>query len=253
MVCGPLSDGQVDEFIERGWTLLRQGFAPAVAQAVRRDLGERIGIDLERPEQWTQPQVWLREMMTGSPYTDALTERFHAAADQLVGPGRWEMTREMGWWPVNFPGFDDPPYGESWHIEGGWFRHHPWSPEQALLNLFCFSTVAPGEGGTLLVEGSHHRAARILWEAEPDGLAADDFDEPLTAVLDQTRWPGVVEVVAMEGDVVLAHPLLFHSANPNHGTRPRVMAQPAFSMTQPMRTEGDGLYPVEIPLARARP
>jgi hypothetical protein len=31
------------------------------------------------------------------------------------------------------------------------------------------------------------------------------------------------------------------------------MTQPAFSMTQPMRTEGDGLYPVEIPLARARP
>ena len=26
---------------------------------------------------------------------------------------------------------------------------------------------------------------------------------------------GVVEVVADEGDVVLAHPLMFHSANPN--------------------------------------
>jgi hypothetical protein len=60
-------------------------------------------------------------------------------------------------------------------------------------------------------------------------------------------------VVAEEGDVVPAHPLVFHSANPNpnpnHGTRPRVMAQPAFSMTRPMRTEGDGRYPVEIPLA----
>lgn len=44
------------------------------------------------------------------PYTDALTERFHSTVDQLVGPGRWEMTQEMGWWPVKFPGFDDPPY-----------------------------------------------------------------------------------------------------------------------------------------------
>jgi ectoine hydroxylase-related dioxygenase (phytanoyl-CoA dioxygenase family) len=61
-------------------------------------------------------------------------------------------------------------------------------------------------------------------------------------------------VVAEEGDVVLAHPLLFHASNPNRGTRPRVMAQPAFSMTEPKRIEGgDALYPVEVPLARARP
>ncbi|MGH9054564.1 MAG: hypothetical protein ACRDYY_01650, partial [Acidimicrobiales bacterium] len=64
MVRGPLSDGQVEEFVDRGWTLLRHAFPPAVAQAVRRDLGRRIGIDLERPEQWTQPQAWLQEMMT---------------------------------------------------------------------------------------------------------------------------------------------------------------------------------------------
>jgi ectoine hydroxylase-related dioxygenase (phytanoyl-CoA dioxygenase family) len=221
-----------------------------VAQAVRRALGGRIGVDLERPEQWTQPQVWLQAILEEPPYTDALTERFHSAVDQLVGAGRWKMTQAMGWWPINFPGFDDPPYGDDWHIEGGWFHHHIWSPEQALLNLFCFSTVEPGGGGTLLAEGSHHLAARIVCEAEPEGLDPDDFDQPLNAILDQTGWPGVVEVVAEEGDVVLAHPLLFHSSNPNHGTRPRVMAQPAFSMREPKRTEGDELYPVEIPLAR---
>jgi hypothetical protein len=51
---------------------------------------------------------------------------------------------------------------------------------------------------------------------------------------------------------MLARPLLFHSSNPNHGTRPRVMAQPAFCMTEPTRTEGD-LFPVEVPLAAAKP
>ncbi len=109
MVFGPLSNGQIDESIERGWTLLRRAFPPAVAQAVRRDLGKQIGVDLDRPEQWTQPQVWLQKMITESTYTDALTDRFHSAVDQLVGPGRWEMTQEMGWWPISFPGFDDPP------------------------------------------------------------------------------------------------------------------------------------------------
>jgi hypothetical protein len=252
MASEPLSTAQIDQFVERGWTLLRCAFPPEVARAVRRDLGRRIGVDLERPEQWTEPRVWLQEMLTEPPYTDALTGRFRAV-DQLVGPGRWTMTNEMGWWPTTFPGFDDPGYGDDWHVEGGWFRHYVTSPEQAVLNLFCFSTVERGGGGTRVVEGSHHLAARLLWAAEPQGLDADDFDQPLTRLLDEQGWPGVVEVLAEEGDVVLAHPLLFHAANPNHGTRPRVMAQPAFSMTVPMRTGGDGLAPVEVPLARAKP
>jgi hypothetical protein len=119
------------------------------------------------------------------------------------------------------------------------------------LNLFCFSTVEPGGGGTRLVEGSHHLAAGLLWQAEPEGMSTDDFDEPLTAALDGAGWPGVVEVAAEEGDVLLAHPLIFHASNPNHGTRPRVMAQPEFSMTEPMRTDGERSFPVEVPLESA--
>ena len=71
MVSGPLSQNQIDDFIERGWTLLPHAFPPAVARAVRRELGARIGIDLERPEEWTRPQVWLKEVLEESPYTDA--------------------------------------------------------------------------------------------------------------------------------------------------------------------------------------
>jgi hypothetical protein len=39
-----------------------------------------------------QARVWLQEMMTEPPYTEALTKRFALAVDQLVGPGRWDMT-----------------------------------------------------------------------------------------------------------------------------------------------------------------
>lgn len=253
MVPGALTDDQLEQFVERGWTLLRHAFPVSVAEAVRRELGRRIEVDLERPGCWTRPRVWLKEMLSEPPFTDALTGRFVFAVDQLVGPGRWKMTAAMGWWPVTFPGFDDPGYGDDWHVEGGWFRHHVSSGEQAVLNLFCFSTIEPGGGGTLLVEGSHHLAAKLLWEAEPEGMETGDFDGPLTAALEQSGWPGVVEVTCEEGDVVLAHPLVLHSSNPNHGRRPRVMAQPAFSMTEPIRTEGDGLFPVEMPLARCRP
>ena len=62
-----------------------------MARRVRRELGIRIGIDLERPEQWREPRVWLQEMLTVPPYTEALTSRFGAAVDQLVGDCRHRL------------------------------------------------------------------------------------------------------------------------------------------------------------------
>jgi len=250
-VPGPLRDGQIDEFVQRGFTILAGGFPRSVATAVRADLGIRLGADLLDPASWTKPRLWLKEALTQPPFTDAITARFAAAVDQLAGAGRWEPLDYMGWWPVTFPGFADPPYGDDWHVEGG-FRHHIWSPEQALLPLFCFSDIESGGGGTLLAAGSHAVVAEVLWEAEPDGLDPDDIWPVVSARLDQDGWEKI-EVVAEAGDIVLAHPLMFHSSNPNHGSRPRVMAQPRFDMTEPKRTQGDGLFPVEVPLAHTQP
>jgi ectoine hydroxylase-related dioxygenase (phytanoyl-CoA dioxygenase family) len=157
----------------------------------------------------------------------------------------------MGWWPITFPGFADPPYGEDWHVDGV-FLHFINSPKLAVLNLFCFSTVDPGGGGTLLVEGSHRLAAKILWEAYPAGLEPSELGAGICRVWDASSWPGVVEVTADEGDVVLGHPLLLHSSNPNYGDRVRVMAQPQFDMTEPKRTVGSDLSPVEVVLSWAR-
>jgi hypothetical protein len=74
----------------RGWILLQQAFSPAVAQAVCSDLGTRIGIDLARPEQWTQPRVWLREMRNANAVQIAMSQResstaaIRDVADQLI-------------------------------------------------------------------------------------------------------------------------------------------------------------------------
>lgn len=80
MVDASLSPGQVDDFVERGWTLLSGAFPVEVAEAVRRDIGRRIGIDLAAPEEWGKPRVWLQELLTTPPFTAALSERFRAAS-----------------------------------------------------------------------------------------------------------------------------------------------------------------------------
>jgi hypothetical protein len=247
----PLSNSQLEDFVERGWTVLKEAFSPSVAKQVRTELARRVGVDFEDPGCWSQPRIWLQEALTDEPYINALTERFQSAVDQLVGADRWRLRRYMGWWPITFPRFPDPAHREDWHVDG-MFRHFINSPELAVLNLFCFSTVEPGGGGTLLVEGSHRIAARVLWEAEPAGLEPPELAVSIGRALATCGWPGVVEVTADEGDVVLGHPLLLHSSNPNHGDRVRVMAQPQFDMIEPKRTAGSDLSPVEVVLSRAR-
>ena len=63
----PLSPEGIDKFVERGWTVLAGAFSSDVARAVRRDLAVRIGVDLECPEQWTRPRVWLKEVLRTPP------------------------------------------------------------------------------------------------------------------------------------------------------------------------------------------
>ena len=135
---------------------------------------------------------------------------------------------------------------------GGWSHHHVRSPEWALLNLFCFSSFQASGGSDLPVQGSHHLAARRLWAAEPDGFSTDNFEGPLCGAFDRRGWPGVVEIVASEGDVVLSRPMVFQASNPNRGARPRALGLPALSPTEPVRTERDGLFPVEVAVARSR-
>jgi hypothetical protein len=44
-------------------------------------------------------------------------------------------------------------------------------------------------------------------------------------MLGRASWARVVEVVAEEGDAVLAHPLVFHVSDPDQGSQPRVMTR----------------------------
>ncbi len=249
----PLSRQDVDDFVERGWTVLRGGFSRDVAAVVIDALSLKCGVDLRNPNDWTAPSIWLKEVYSGSPWIDAVTSRFASAMDQLVGLNRWEPLTRMGWWPIRFPlvenqSIDDEYVGNDWHVDG-YFRHRLSSREQAIVNFFLFSDVEPGSGGTRFAEGSHVRAARVLAEISPAAIDVDELTEHVT------DFPGVFDSVVESsgdaGDILLAHPLLLHSSSHNRGRRPRVMANPRIDCFAPKRFEGDDLSPVEVVLARA--
>src|SRR5438309_2166759 len=86
----PLSPSDINDFVERGWTVLRGAFPRHVAEAVVDALSLKCDCDLRNPKTWTKLAIWLREAYTGSPWMDAVTPRLAAAMDQLAGAGRWK-------------------------------------------------------------------------------------------------------------------------------------------------------------------
>jgi|SRR5581483_4299188 len=109
---GPLSDGQIEEtgeIVERGETLLQHAFWPQ-SRAVRQDSAAGSGSTLSDPEQWSQPQAWLREMMTNRrrpmrSRSGAIPPWTSSWARVAAGSHRrWAGGRSI-------PGVDDPPSG----------------------------------------------------------------------------------------------------------------------------------------------
>ncbi len=239
-----LSPAEIERFVEDGYVVLREGFPAAVADAIRDRIWQRMGLSPDDPDGWPAKVVFIKEVYAGAPFAQAYTPRVVGSFDQLVGCGRWIQDGWLGYWPVLFPGFAAPPWTApefGWHVDGGHFRRHPWSPERALLTLFLLSDIGPGDGGTAVSVGSHRMVAGLLAEAEPAGLTHGD----LLARANSEPRAEVREVTGAAGDVVLLHPLLLHAQSENTGGRVRFIANPYLSAREPLAATGERASPVE--------
>lgn len=252
-----LTPAQIDEFIRDGFTMLRGAFPVEVAAEGRAFLWKELGLDPENASEWREPFIHIKKGFSEEPFRSAFTARLLGAYDDLLGEGRYHPPTGLGWWPVSFPGFEQPPWQppeEGWHIDGIQFHHHVDSPTQGLLPLFLFSEIRPGDGGTVASLGSHVITARILQESEPEGL--DVYE--LTKRVVEHRRERIVEINGDPGDVALLHPFMLHARSPNTGSRVRFICNPCVSFRENMRVkEGDldSASPVEraVILALRRP
>lgn len=250
-----LKRAQVEQFIADGWCYLRQAFSSSQAAAARSRLWTRIeaksGIRASDPITW--PEVYdIEEQLGDAAVIECFTDRLAAAIEQLVGEGRWWGERRWGFWPVNFSFGADLPYAIpdwGWHVDGNWFVHTLDCPKQGLVVIGLFSDIEPRWGGTILSGGSHRLTARVLAE-HPQGLDHRSlFDAVLTQPLGNFH-----EVTGSAGDVVLAHPFMFHARGFKHGGPPRVISNTEAGLRAPMRVapwNGCELAPVELAIRRA--
>jgi hypothetical protein len=233
-------------FVEQGWCTLDGAFTAKQALAARtviwRRMREKRGIVEDDPSTWP-PAYDIEEVRRDPEIVACFTDRVADAVGDLLGHDRWCGERRWGFWPVNFhfgatAAERWPNWG--WHVDGNWFRHTVDSPRQGLLLVGLFSDVAPGGGGTIVAGGSHRRTARVL-AAHPEGLThLELFERVLSEPIGN-----FTELTGAAGDVILAHPFLFHARGYKRSGPPRFISNTEAPLRAPLRLDrADGDYSV---------
>jgi hypothetical protein len=236
MAAAVLTTGQIDSFIDDGFCIVSGAFTAAQAAAacrrVWRRMEQKARIRESDPSTWP-PNYDFEEHLDHPVVRACFTDRLAAAIEQLVGASRWRGIRSWGLWPVNFSYgadlADDYP-SRGWHIDGNWFRHTIDSPYQGLLVIGLFTDIEPGWGGTIMALGSHRRTARVLAHQRRPIHHRDLFREVLRQPIGNFH-----EVTGAAGDVVLAHPFLFHTRGFKRAGPPRIISNTEAGLTRPMQ------------------
>lgn len=231
-----LSQDQIDDFLAHGFTLLKEGFSRDLAEPVLDQVWSLLPPELELrrddPASWKHPTAKPTSGPVGPEVAALYTPRIRRAFDDLLGAGRWiERGERTGAWPFIFPGFAQGPWRDTsgWHVDGGGQRTLT-APTQALIAIMLFSDITPGAGGTALRVGSHRATARILQDADPEGLTVTQLNQ--RAAMATADFP-VVEAQGQVGDVLLCHGYIVHSASTNLGDQPRIITNNCIALHEP--------------------
>jgi hypothetical protein len=242
-----------DEFDAQGFVRLRGVFSRADAAAMEdriwRALGRRHGISPDDPGSWEMPLGSGLQPLRTHPVFDPIGgPSLRGTLDELLGAGRWAVPRHWGQLLVSFPvTAGSSPSRASWHTD---FPYSiPPDPVVGALVISFLAEVRTGQGGTLVLAGSHQLVKRLL-EARPRLrrarmkvarqalLRSDPWLASLCREWTVDDWAArlprdehavegvpvrVVELEGEPGDVVVGHPWLVHSPSPNRGDRPRFM------------------------------
>jgi len=250
----PLSDAQVEHFLDKGYVVLEHCFDAEQAAPVVDRAWERLGVDRDDPSTWDRPRVHLPSVE----HVDA--EEFaptaFAAACQLLG-GRERVETPWRWSDgiiANLGVGADRPFEEpsaevgGWHKDGDFFRHFLDSPEQGLLTIVLWTDVLSRGGGTFVATDSVGVVARFLAE-HPEGVLPEELQQ--TPLIRECHE--FTELTGKAGDVVLMHPFVLHATSQNVLLAQRLITNPPLSLREPLdfdRADPAQCSPVERAVLR---
>ena len=201
----------IESFITDGYVTVPGAVDEDVAGRIREAAANLVPVSGTSPWQLGRSSVYDMPVLI-----QAITKSVRQAFDALAGAGKWHVTANWGF-PTRFPG----PADALWHIDGDWFTHHVNSGEQILTPIFLWDDVGPDDSPTLLCRGSHRRVAQVLAEHEPAGIPGDEVAALVHETIEAT---GIVGATGSAGDVIVCHPFLAHSINPDGPRRARFIS-----------------------------
>ena len=231
-----LTEGQVEEFLARGFIMLNDCFDKEVAKRLTAQAFDLIGYKFDDPSTWDRPLI-RTPSIESFPMHEFAPKAWAAACELLGGEDRVVKPCTMGtgfiinlavraeepWLP---PGPDAPGY----HKDGDFFRHFLDSPEQGLLTLVYWSDVQSQCGGTFVVSDSIKPIARHLAE-HPEGVLPTQGNFGSFA----HECHEFTEVFGKTGDIALIHPYLLHATSQNMRRIPRFLTNPPINLKEPMQ------------------
>ncbi|WP_432493398.1 phytanoyl-CoA dioxygenase family protein [Kineococcus auxinigenes] len=245
----PLSDAQVEHFLEKGYVVLERCFDAEQAAPIVDEAWQRLGVDRDDPTTWDRPRVHLSSRAHVDAERFAPTA-FHAACQLLGGRERVQTPWEWGDGIIANLGVGadrpfEPPSARvgGWHKDGDFFRHFLDSPEQGLLTIVLWTDVLSRGGGTFVATDSVGVVARFLAE-RPEGVLPDALQQ--TRLVEHCRR--FEELTGEQGDVVLMHPFMLHATSQNVLRAQRLITNPPLSLREPMdfdRPDAGDFSPVE--------
>ena len=250
----PLTDAQVEHFLEKGHVVLENCFDAAQAAPIVDRAWQRLGVDRDDPTTWDRPRVHLPSVEHVDAEQFAPTA-FHAACHLLGGqdrvqtPWQWSdgIIANLG---VGADRPFDPPSAQvgGWHKDGDFFRHFLDSPEQGLLTIVLWTDVVSRGGGTFVATDSVGVVSRFLAE-RPEGVLPEELQQ--TRLIEQCTE--FIELTGRQGDVVLMHPFVLHATSQNVLRAQRLITNPPLTLREPMdfdRDDASQSSPVEQAVLR---
>ena len=253
-----LSQEEIELFMRNGYLVVHDVFPKEIAGRVIPIICEELKINMhdlstwpkhlvalqkvlqkrgnKLPSNWAKftPVVVLRKNLDSELLDEIYTKRYTEIIDDLCGHGRWRQKTGIGHWPILFPIFKEQgwqPVEGGWHLDGDFKHLSINSSDWGLILMHLFTDIQPGGGGTAVRIGSHHYTARILAEAEPDGIEREDL---IPKVLAATKNLPVKELIGNNGDIVIMHPWIVHSSSLNTSEQFRIAANKHVALHAPM-------------------
>jgi hypothetical protein len=197
----PLSQEQVEHFVQHGWIKLSDCFSREQAGELQKNLWTRLGMDPDDVSTWCVATFAFTRMHD---ITARLTDRHHRHTERTnmpffhefsvasFAPKAWSgicsllggasrVDSNASTWKDGFIVNLGTPAGHNtvikpqnlpgWHVDGDFFVHYLDSPEQGLLVIPLWSDIAPGAGGTFICPPAVNTVAKWLYE-HPEGVSS---------------------------------------------------------------------------------